>query len=187
MEPFLKPLAALLLLFSALLMACEEEEDEAVKPDPRTNLVGNYEMDDYKVLIYDNAGIADTNHVIRKPLIKLQADNDMQADELRIDLLEFVEVTAPLYVSPSQKKLIRIKDSDETTMIKIINQNFEIRNLYYDWIITDGTQSRVVTFDLNAKGNLDRGKLTLQFVITHLDESGNMFTWKGTVPGKKDK
>lgn len=174
-----------LLCISAVFIACEpEDDDDAITPDPGGALVGDYKMDSYQVHIYDNAGALDTITVIKKPVIKLKANNNTKANELRIDLLEFMEVTAPIYDNPNHNKLIRIKNSDEATIVKITGREFNIKEIYYDWIITDGVQTWVWPFDFNAKGKFDKGKVSLQFEITHFDGI-NQYTWKGTATGEK--
>ena len=188
MKTYLKPLVTLLIFLSTLCMACEnEDEDEAVTPDPRAAIVGDYEMDDYQIHIYDDAGVVDTTiTVVSKPVITFKADQNINVDELRIDLREFIEETVTIYFNPNLTKVIEIKNPDAMIAEKVTAREFEIKDVYYDLIFSDGVQTWIYPFDFNAKGKLDKGNITLQFVTTNYS-GGERSTIDGTATGEKDR
>lgn len=176
--------AFFLLFLSVWFIACEPD-DEAITPNAGTVFEGNYKMNSYEVHIYEDAVAIDTITVIKRPVITLKADS-IQANALRIDPLEFMEVTAPVYDNPNHRQSIRIKNADDATLVKVNGRKFEIKSMRYDWIITDGIQTWVWPFDFNARGEFDQAKVSLQFEITHHD-GNSLFTWKGKATGERVK
>ena len=170
-----------LILLTVSFFGCKDNED----PDPRQAYLNTYKMDDFEVHLFTNDGTDSTFVVSNNSEIDFEKDDDLDADELKIELEEFLEDAITESLRAYIPGVLTYADFDDDLIVDVSGNEFDLDNSEFQLTISNSGSTDIFPSDVEGSGEISGEDIEFEFeIVIHVGVS--TITMEGTIEGEKD-
>lgn len=174
-------------MFLFLTLACSSDDDSPA-PDPRTDFVGTFELEDFDIrLLIKNSGTVTLDSIVSvtsNPEIEFRMDEGLDEDELKADFSELTESLWLRFFEISNSMVSATINESENCIAEISDKKFNLDAFYNEVVVSDGVNSKTYLFKFGSEGEMEKDGLSLDFNFLYKEENASLEV-TGTVIGEK--